>query len=225
MTDISDPQMGELPTRRRPFFTASAEARDTEAFWRGKFGADYAKRSPGDIDTVAAMLHRIVNRRPIHSALELGAGSGTNLRALQMIDRHMELTGVEVNGELVEQWTGAGVEWIVKSAVDFSEYGRQWDMAFTRGLLIHIQPEHLPRVYEALVRSARRYVMIAEYYNPTPVEVTYRGHAGKLWKRDFAGEILAANPCLRLIDYGFVYHGDTLNPQDDVTWFLMEKQQ
>jgi spore coat polysaccharide biosynthesis protein SpsF len=26
-----------------------------------------------------------------------------------------------------------------------------------------------------------------------------------------------------LIDYGFVYHRDTAHPQDDITWFLLEK--
>ena len=28
---------------------------------------------------------------------------------------------------------------------------------------------------------------------------------------------------LQLIDYGFQYHGDHNFPQDDITWFLMEK--
>jgi len=28
---------------------------------------------------------------------------------------------------------------------------------------------------------------------------------------------------LRLVDYGFAYHGDSNFPQDDITWFLMEK--
>jgi spore coat polysaccharide biosynthesis protein SpsF len=31
-------------------------------------------------------------------------------------------------------------------------------------------------------------------------------------------------PALKLIDYGFAYHRDPAFPQDDVTWFLMEKQ-
>jgi hypothetical protein len=30
-------------------------------------------------------------------------------------------------------------------------------------------------------------------------------------------------PDLQLVDYGFVYHGDANFPQDDVTWFLLEK--
>ena len=57
-----------------------------------------------------------------------------------------------------------------------------------------------------------------------PVEITYRGETGKLFKRDFAGEILDRFPDLALIDYGFAYRRDPNFPQDDLSWFLMEKQ-
>ena len=65
--------------------------------------------------------------------------------------------------------------------------------------------------------------MVAEYYNPTPVSINYRGHTDKLFKRDFAGEIMDMYPNLKLVDYGFIYHRDDAFPQDDITWFLMEK--
>jgi spore coat polysaccharide biosynthesis protein SpsF len=35
--------------------------------------------------------------------------------------------------------------------------------------------------------------------------------------------MLDAFPDLKLLDYGFVYRRDPAHPQDDVTWFLMEK--
>lgn len=89
-------------------------------------------------------------------------------------------------------------------------------------MLIHINPDELPRVYSKLVDTSKRFfICVAEYYNPTPVEVPYRGHARRLFKRDFAGEMLDRFP-LRLVDYGFAYHRDPF-PQDDLTWFLMEK--
>jgi hypothetical protein len=65
--------------------------------------------------------------------------------------------------------------------------------------------------------------MVCEYYNPAPVIVHYRGHADRLFKRDFAGELMEQWN-LRLIDYGFAYRRDKYLPyQDDVTWFLLEK--
>jgi spore coat polysaccharide biosynthesis protein SpsF len=69
---------------------------------------------------------------------------------------------------------------------------------------------------------SNKYILVAEYYNPTPVEVPYRGYSGKLFKRDFAGELIDRHK-MKLLDYGFVYHRDT-HPQDDVTWFLLSKE-
>ena len=64
---------------------------------------------------------------------------------------------------------------------------------------------------------------MVEYYNPTPVEVKYRGHSQKLFKRDFAGEMIDKYKSkIKLIDYGFVYNRD-LHPQGNLTWFLLEK--
>jgi spore coat polysaccharide biosynthesis protein SpsF len=57
-----------------------------------------------------------------------------------------------------------------------------------------------------------------------PVSVDYRGHAQRLYKRDFAGEMMERYPFLELLDYGFVYRRDRAFPQDDITWFLMEKK-
>ena len=50
-----------------------------------------------------------------------------------------------------------------------------------------------------------------------------RGYQNKLFKKDFAGELMDQYNGLRLIDYGFVYHKDNSSPLDDIWWFLMEK--
>ena len=57
----------------------------------------------------------------------------------------------------------------------------------------------------------------------SPVSINYRGHKDKLFKRDFAGEIMKKYKSLKLLDYGFVYHKDLSFPQDDLTWFLLKK--
>ena len=64
---------------------------------------------------------------------------------------------------------------------------------------------------------------MCEYYNPSPVTINYRGHSDRLFKRDFEGEILDKFPDLNLIDYGFSYKRDVVFPQDDITWFLLQK--
>jgi len=52
--------------------------------------------------------------------------------------------------------------------------------------------------------------------------VPYRGNAERLFKRDFAGELIDRYG-LQLVSYGFAYHRDPYHPQDDITWFLLEK--
>ncbi|MFH0898460.1 MAG: pseudaminic acid biosynthesis-associated methylase [bacterium] len=93
----------------------------------------------------------------------------------------------------------------------------------SKGVLIHLNPDLLPQAYDLLYKTSKKYICIVEYYNPTPVAISYRGHSDRLFKRDFAGEILDAYKNLNLVDYGFVYHRDKNFPQDDVTWFLLEK--
>ena len=81
----------------------------------------------------------------------------------------------------------------------------------------------LDNVYQIIYKHTKKYICIVEYYNPTPVEVVYRGHKDKLFKRDFAGEMLNKYKNLKLVDYGFVYKRDNNFPYDDVNWFLLEK--
>lgn len=93
-----------------------------------------------------------------------------------------------------------------------------------KGVLIHIQPESLSSVYDVLHKATARYLLVCEYYNPTPVTIPYRGHIDRLFKRDFCGELLDRHEDLRLLDYGFAYHRDPDFPQDDINWFLLGKR-
>ncbi len=95
-------------------------------------------------------------------------------------------------------------------------------MSFTSGVLIHINPDELGMVYDNLFNLSKKYILISEYYNPTPIVVEYRGHAGKLFKRDFAGEMIDRFD-LKLMDYGFFYHRDNYFSFGDSNWFLLEK--
>ena len=67
------------------------------------------------------------------------------------------------------------------------------------------------------------FIHVIEYYNPSPVAITYRGHDDRLFKRDFCGDLLDKFKDLELVDYGFCYRRDPVFQQDDMTWFLMRK--
>jgi spore coat polysaccharide biosynthesis protein SpsF len=154
--------------------------------------------------------------------LELGANIGLNYLGIQDIEPSINYTGVEINPLAHGELSKLGVKAVLASIFDY-EPSEQFDLTFTKGVLIHINPSRLNHVYETLYKASKKYLLVVEYYNPTPVEIEYRGHSGKLFKRDFAGEMLDRFPDLKLVSYGFCYHRDEF-PQDDSTWFLMEKQ-
>jgi pseudaminic acid biosynthesis-associated methylase len=199
-----------------------------EAFWAGYFGDDYIGRNAGPSLLAAntALFARILNAAPgIRSVIEYGPNTGSNLLAIRSLLPGAALTGVEINRKAASILRRAkGIEVFEGSILSFDRPG-VWDLSFTKGVLIHIAPGRLHRAYDVLNRTSARYIAIAEYYSPRPAAVAYRGHRGKLFKRDFAGELLDRFPGLRLVDYGFVYHRDRSFPQDDLNWFVLEKTQ
>ena len=201
---------------------------DQETFWAGQFGDEYSKRNEGS-NLLAANLNFFVQalRRAgrVGSCLEFGANIGMNLKALRLLHPSQEQYGIEINADAARELSKVIPPGHVYhgSILDFSPQ-RTWDLVLIKGVMIHMSPDVLTQVYDKLVACCRRYLLVAEYYNPVPIAVPYRGHADRLFKRDFAGEIMDGNPELQLVDYGFAYRRDPNFPQDDITWFLMEKQ-
>jgi len=200
---------------------------EQEAFWSGEFGDEYSIRNTGAgwVAANTALFTKILARTSrVESVIEFGANIGLNLQALRHLLPEARLGAVEINASAVATLRGwGGCEEIIHDSILNCEPTNTYDLSFTKGVLIHINPDELASVYERLYRSSYRYVLVVEYYNPSPVEIPYRGHSGRLFKRDFAGEMLDMYSDLRLVDYGFVWKRDPNFPQDDATWFLMEK--
>lgn len=200
---------------------------EQEAFWAGEFGDQYVDRNQGRaiVSANLALFARIVERtRNVRSAIEFGANIGLNLAAMRLLIPGVELSAIEINDKAVEVLRQQGdVKVYAQSILEFEPDGAR-DLALIKGVLIHIDPASLPAVYDRLYASTKRYLCVAEYYNPSPVEVPYRGNKDRLFKRDFAGELLDRFPDLSLLDYGFCYRRDPNYQQDDITWFLLEKR-
>jgi spore coat polysaccharide biosynthesis protein SpsF len=198
---------------------------DQRSFWATEFGNTYSERNnsqellASNLSFFSDVLKRI-EFEPT-SFLELGANIGMNIKALRFLLPEAIYSGVEINPEACKQLETLCDFTYETSIEDFSNNTR-FDFVFSKGVLIHIAPENLPIVYEKMVKCTKRWLLIAEYYNPTPVTVDYRGHSDKLFKRDFAGEVMDRFPEMKLKDYGFLYHRGIF-PQDDITWFLLEK--
>lgn len=199
---------------------------EQEEFWHGEFGNEYIKRNKSSyllaskINMFSKMLQYT---QGVESCLELGANIGLNLQALKLLLPDASMCGIEINQVAANECRKIdGVEVFEQSIFDFIS-DKKWDLTFTSGVLIHINPEYLEKAYETLYEKSNKYIYIAEYYNPTAVDISYRGYEKRLFKRDFAGELLDKYQDLQLVQYGFIYHRDKNFPNDDLTWFLMEK--
>lgn len=200
---------------------------EQEEFWAGSFGDEYISRNKST-QLVASNLNffsRVLKQvgKP-ESLIEFGANVGMNLKAIQLLYPEIRLHAIEINekaaSELADVIGSSNVH--NKSIFDFSTE-EKYEVVLIKGVLIHINPDMLQQVYQKLYDTSRKFILISEYYNPTPVSVNYRGHNDRLFKRDFAGEMLTKFKDLTLVDYGFVYRKDPAFPQDDTTWFLLKK--
>lgn len=198
-----------------------------ENFWAGEFGDSYIGRNDSQellASNIAFFAHALKQAPKIETCLELGANIGMNLRAINLLYPGAKLKGVEINLDAyqkLERLIGKGA--FHGSIFDYPA-SEKVDLTLIKTVLIHINPEHLGAVYEKLYNQSTRYILVCEYYNTTPVSIDYRGHTDRLFKRDFAGEMLDKYSDLALIDYGFAYHRTPPYMQDDITWFLMEKR-
>ncbi len=199
-----------------------------EKFWGGSFGTEYIDRNKGSAllaSNINFFTKALQQAQTPGSCIEFGANIGMNLKALQLLYPEQQQHAIEINADASAELgkTIPGENIYHGSILEFTPK-QKFDLTLIKGVLIHINPDALTQVYEKLVESCGRYLLVAEYYNSSPVAIPYRGHDDRLFKRDFAGEIMDAHKEMQLIDYGFAYRRDPSFPQDDITWFLMEKK-
>lgn len=198
-----------------------------EKLWEGSFGDAYTERNY-DRDILAGRLALwtdiVRGGGTIDSCLELGSNVGLNLQALGLLLPKIQMTGVELNRKAADECAKLDRVKVIHGSLYNYRSDERFDLTFTAGVLVVIEPSRLPEVYDILYAHSKKYIALLEYYNPSPVDIVYRGQTGQLFKRDFAGEIMDRFPDVHLVDYGFVYHRDTHFPADDVNWFLLEKR-
>ena len=200
---------------------------EQEDFWNGQFGDEYANRNSseqiiaGNLNLFSQIISHTIN---VESVLEFGANIGMNILSLKQLLPNAKFTAVEINKTSCEALSKHNWINVINESALNVELHEKHSFVLSKGLLIHINPEALNDFYKTIYNASSKYICLVEYYNPVPVELNYRGFSNKLFKRDFAGEMLKMFPDLKLLKYGFSYHLDNNFPQDDLNWFLMAKQ-
>jgi pseudaminic acid biosynthesis-associated methylase len=200
---------------------------EQENFWAENFGKDYIDRNKDKtlLDSNVNFFNKALNlTKYVNTCIEFGANIGMNIRALQILYPKQEQHAIEINPDAVSELKKIIPEKNIFEGSILNFHPKYvFDLTLIKGVLIHINPNELNSVYDKLVKTCKKYLLVAEYYSPFPVSVSYRGHQNRLFKRDFAGEIMEKYPIMKLIDYGFIYRKDPKFPLDDINWFLMEK--
>ncbi len=199
---------------------------EQEKFWLGQFGNRYINRNKSKRlkKNTDYFFEKIFKKKKIKisSIIELGANIGNNLESLKKIYKNSNLTAVEINNKACDILKKKNLKInVINSDIANLKLNIKFDLVLIKGVLIHINPLQLNKIYKKIYSLSKKYILIAEYYNPKPVKLIYRNKKNKLFKRDFAGEMIKKYK-LRLLDYGFSYRLDKF-PQDDLSWFLLKK--
>lgn len=168
--------------------------------WEGPFGEQYTDRNTLTPEALEELYLRRygVSRTALNERflggldrrlriLEVGANVGNQLLCLQRqgFDR---LWGIELQPYAVEMAKSrtSGINLVQGSAFDLPFRDGWFDLVFTSGVLIHINPVDLPRALDEIHRCTRSWIWGLEYYAADPTEIPYRGQRDLLWKDDFA---------------------------------------
>jgi len=199
-----------------------AQAKRLEGLWQGEFGNAYTDRNQAAGKNRAPFWQSLLREFPARRILEVGCNVGGNLQWLASQVPPQGVYGIDVNLKALQELQRGlpGINAIYSPARELPFRDRWFDLVFTMGVLIHQPPDTLPIVMAEIVRCADRFVLCGEYFSPEPIEVSYRGQTGALFKRDFGGFYQQLFPDLVLRKKGFLSKAEGW---DDVTYWVFEK--
>ena len=183
--------------------------------WSSDFGNDYTNRNQVDWRKRMPFWKMIEERTGARSYFEMGCNAGWNLSAIKRQFPDVTVVGNDINTQACHQAQLAGLP--VINMLDFTEHVQgKFELVFTAGVLIHIEPEHLQEVMQALIDKSLRYVLAVEYAAEQETIVEYRGHTEKCWKRPYGK--LYMDLGLKMAAWGPAGEGF-----DNCDFWLMEK--
>ena len=202
---------------------------EQENFWAEEYSKNYIEKNDNfNRELLLEGWKDILNQTSqINSVVECGANIGRNILALEEILPQADKTAIEISPDaskiLEERFPKLNVK--KSSILDSNHSGQTYDLVFTMGVLIHVAPEDLMRTMEKMFELSQRYIVIGEYFNRTPISLTYQGQENKLFKRDFGKYFLEHYENeVNLVDYGFLW-GHIYDDAgfDDLTWWVFQK--
>lgn len=184
---------------------------EQERAWASDFGNEYTVRNRIDWRARMPFWHGIISQTGARSVSEFGCNAGWNLSAIKKVRPEVVVYGTDVNDYALEVAASAGLT-VMNGELQCAE------LVFTAGVLIHIPPQDLPDVMKQIIEASYDYVLAVEYEAEEEIEIEYRGHKGRLWKRPFGKMYQGMG--LKLVDSFKVGKTDGF---DDCTAWLLRK--
>lgn len=133
------------------------------------------------------------------SILEVGCNVGVKISMLQKMG-FTNLTGVELNKNAYEiaKKKFPDIEFI-NSDIEQFETGKKYDLVYTCGVLIHLNPAIISNVVKKIFSLSNMYIFGFESYSEILQEVRYRENLHVQWKQDFMGAYMKNFPELNII--------------------------
>lgn len=200
---------------------------EQEVFWSKKYAENYIKKN-AQFDNLLALEawgKMLASTSGIKSFLECGCNIGRNIDSLAKVLPEASKSIIEISEPafayvskrhlLNQKFNGSILE---------SDLEGSFDLVYTMGVLIHINPEELMVNLLKIFNYSNKYLLFGEYFNRTPIMIEYQGEKNKLFKRDF-GKMVIENFPVKLLDYGFLWgHIYDSAGFDDITWWVFEKK-
>lgn len=199
-----------------------------DTFWTEDYAKDYAsKNSSFDNELGREGWSQMLSKAQldIKTYLEVGCNIGRNIDQLSIFDPELKPSAIEISPPALDFVCSRHdlVHACCSPAQDANLAVSSFELVFTCGVLIHVPPVDLLTVMSKMFDWSSKYVLIAEYFNRTPVSIEYQGRQELLFKRDF-GKLFVENFKVKLVDNGFLWgHIYDSAGFDDITWWLFEK--
>lgn len=204
-------------------------------FWSGNFGKEYTDRNPQDLNEWNALYQANFGTTKVKMneeflsglnkdarILEVGCNIGLQLLGLQSMG-FTNLYGIELQPYAVEKAksTTKGINIIQGSGFDIPFKDSFFDVVFTAGVLIHIEPKDLPVIMKEIIRCSGKYIWGFEYYASEAKEISYRGNQGFMWKMNYAKEFLKIDNKASIVkEKIFPYTSANENGNEDIMYLI-----
>ena len=210
--------------------TIENDSSEQDQFWKSVYASEYIKKNSVFDQTLGVKAWRKIlqNTSDVSKVLECGSNIGRNCGFLNEVLPAAEISIIEISKQAFDTLQQNNKLRIKDSfngsLLDAHFFDASYDIVFTMGVLIHINPDMLIKNMQKIYNLSRKYIIFGEYFSSNPETILYQGQSNKHFKRDF-GKFFLQNFKVKTVDYGFLW-GEEFGAAgfDDVTYWVFEKK-